>query len=60
MPEAESQEPIENEVVEEVVTTEVEAEPEISDETATEEAATENEDFEVVLEGEEEPAPQTG
>ena len=60
MPEAESQELIDNEVVEEVVTKEVEADPEISDETTTEEAATENEDFEVVLEGEEEPAPQTG
>ena len=58
MSDAESQELIENEVVEEVVTEEVEENTEISEEAKTEEEATEGEDFDIVLEGDEEPAPQ--
>lgn len=59
MSDAENQEPVDNEIVEEVVTEEVDVEAGIPGEGATEEAATEDEDFEVVLEGDEEPAPQT-
>ena len=60
MSEAESQEPIENEIVEEVVTGEVEAEAGIPEEAPAEEAAAEDGEFEIVLDGEEDPAPQTG